>query len=387
MRISTRITQILVALLFIVSGLVKANDPLGLAYKMEEFFELWIAGLKSGHFFAKSPLVSLLSFLDDHTLFLSVTMITLEIIAGVALLLGWMKRFVLYLLLALIIFFTFLTGYAYLSGKFTNCGCFGDCLPITPLTSFAKDIILLILILWLIVGQKYIQPVLSRRLATAVLSLSLVFTLLLQWYALNYLPLVDCLPMKKGNNIAEEIKPPKNAIPSVYETRLVYRNTKSGQIKDMSQTEFNTSKIWEDTTWKWKETQTRLVQKGTDIPNLQNFSLKTLNGYDSTEAILNYPGYSILYFVNPGTNNQLFDKNYWNNKAKELPVFVITSSPDRFTSDTGYNYQVFTTDGTVFRIAARVNPTVYLFRQGTIISKWPMSKRDDLEKTINQLKK
>jgi uncharacterized membrane protein YphA (DoxX/SURF4 family) len=387
MRTATRIIQVIVALLFIVSGLVKANDPLGLAYKMEEFFELWIAGLKGGHFFAKTPLVSLLSFLDDHTLFLSVTMITLEIIAGVALLLGWMKRFVLYLLLALIVFFTFLTGYAYLSGKFTNCGCFGDCLPITPLTSFAKDIVLLVLILWLVGGQKYIQAVLSRRQATAVLSLSLVFTLLLQWYALNYLPLVDCLPMKKGNNIAEQIKPPKNAIPSVYETRLVYRNTKSGQLKDMSQTEFNTSKIWEDTTWKWKETQTKLVQKGTDIPNLQNFSLKTLNGYDSTEAILNYPGYSILYFVNPGNNNQLFDKNYWNNKAKQLPVFVITSSPDKFTGDTSYNYQVFTTDGTVFRIAARVNPTIYLFRQGSIINKWPLSKRDDLEKTINQLKK
>jgi uncharacterized membrane protein YphA (DoxX/SURF4 family) len=387
MRTATRIIQVIVALLFIVSGLVKANDPLGLAYKMEEFFELWIAGVKGGHFFAKTPLVSLLSFLDDHTLFLSVTMITLEIIAGVALLLGWMKRFVLYLLLALIVFFTFLTGYAYLSGKFTNCGCFGDCLPITPLTSFAKDIVLLVLILWLVGGQKYIQAVLSRRQATAVLSLSLVFTLLLQWYALNYLPLVDCLPMKKGNNIAEQIKPPKNAIPSVYETRLVYRNTKSGQLKDMSQTEFNTSKIWEDTTWKWKETQTKLVQKGTDIPNLQNFSLKTLNGYDSTEAILNYPGYSILYFVNPGNNNQLFDKNYWSNKAKQLPVFVITSSPDKFTGDTSYNYQVFTTDGTVFRIAARVNPTIYLFRQGSIINKWPLSKRDDLEKTINQLKK
>jgi uncharacterized membrane protein YphA (DoxX/SURF4 family) len=387
MRTATRIIQVTVALLFIVSGLVKANDPLGLAYKMEEFFELWIAGLKGGHFFAKTPLVSLLSFLDDHTLFLSVTMITLEIIAGVALLLGWMKRFVLYLLLALIVFFTFLTGYAYLSGKFTNCGCFGDCLPITPLTSFAKDIVLLVLILWLVGGQKYIQAVLSRRQATAILSLSLVFTLLLQWYALNYLPLVDCLPMKKGNNIAEQIKPPKNAIPSVYETRLVYRNTKSGQLKDMSQTEFNTSKIWEDTTWKWKETQTKLVQKGTDIPNLQNFSLKTLNGYDSTEAILNYPGYSILYFVNPGNNNQLFDKNYWSNKAKQLPVFVITSSPDKFTGDTSYNYQVFTTDGTVFRIAARVNPTIYLFRQGSIINKWPLSKRDDLEKTINQLKK
>jgi hypothetical protein len=105
--------------------------------------------------------------------------------------------------------------------------------------------------------------------------------------------------MKKGNNLSEQTKPPKNAIPSVYETRLIYQNTKSGALKDMSQAEFNSSKIWEDSTWKWKETKTKLIRKGTDVPNLQNFSLKTPDGVDSTEAILNDPGYSILYFVNP----------------------------------------------------------------------------------------
>ena len=68
MRIATRTIQVLVALLFIVSGLVKANDPLGLGYKMEEFFELWIPALNAGHFFAKAPLVSLLEFLNHHVI-------------------------------------------------------------------------------------------------------------------------------------------------------------------------------------------------------------------------------------------------------------------------------------------------------------------------------
>lgn len=387
MKITTRIIQIIVALLFIVSGLVKANDPLGLAYKMEEFFELWMDGLRAGHFFAKTPLISLLDFLNHHTLFLSVTMITLEIVTGVGLLIGWMKKFILYLLLVLIIFFAFLTGYAYLSGKFTNCGCFGDCLPITPLTSFTKDIVLLVMILFLIAGQKYIQPILSRRVTTTIVTFSLALTLFLQWYVLKYLPLVDCLPMKKGNNLAEQIKPPKNAIPSVYESRLIYKNTKTGATKDMSQTEFNNSKIWEDSTWKWKETKTKLIRQGTDIPKLQNFSLKTLDGADSSEAIVTYPGSSVLYFVN-GNNNNLFDKNYWNQKAKELLVRVITSSPDDFASDTtGNNYQVFSADGTLFRVAARVNPTIYLLKQGTIVNKWPLAKLNEAKKTINELKK
>src|SRR5687768_1411881 len=120
------ISRIIVGILFIFSGLVKANDPLGLSYKMQEFFELW--GVAQ---------------FNQYTLLMSVLMNAFEIIAGFALLLGWRIRLFSWLLLLLIIFFTFLTGYAYISGKFKNCGCFGDCLPITPLTSFIKDLALL----------------------------------------------------------------------------------------------------------------------------------------------------------------------------------------------------------------------------------------------------
>ena len=193
--------------------------------------------------------------------------------------------------------------------------------------------------------------------------------------------------MKKGNNISEEIRPPKNAIPSVYETRLVYQNSKTNEAKDMSQAEFNNSKIWEDSNWKWKETKTKLIRQGTDAPKLQNFSLKTLDGADSTEAILNYSGYCVLYFVNPAKKTKLFDKAYWDQKGKEIKVFVVTSSPAAFAADTSdNNYQVLTTDGTVFRIAARVNPTIYLIKQGAIIGKWPLTKIEEAKRRISKLK-
>src|SRR4051812_22698364 len=123
MNKTINITRILVGALFIFSGLVKANDPLGLSYKMKEFFELWNVGLLQSHFFMKNILVNFFQFWHDHSLSLSVFMIAFEIIAGVALLLGWRMKLFSWLLLILIVFFTFLTGYAYLSGKFTNCGC------------------------------------------------------------------------------------------------------------------------------------------------------------------------------------------------------------------------------------------------------------------------
>src|SRR5882757_10763137 len=121
MKAAVNTARILVGLLFIFSGLVKANDPLGLSYKMQEFFDLW--GL---------------SKLDSWTLLMSVLMNAFEIIAGFALLFGWRIKLFSWLLLLLIIFFTFLTGYAYLSGKVRECGCFGDCIPLTAGQSFTK---------------------------------------------------------------------------------------------------------------------------------------------------------------------------------------------------------------------------------------------------------
>src|SRR5215831_606048 len=151
------ITRILVGVLFIFSGLVKANDPLGLSYKMKEFFEIWNSDLEHSSFFLRNILINLFQYLHEHSLTLSIFMIAFEIIAGVALLLGWRMKIFSWLLLLLIVFFTFLTGYAFYSGRFTNCGCFGDCIPITPQTSFLKDIILTVLIIFLFANRRNIH--------------------------------------------------------------------------------------------------------------------------------------------------------------------------------------------------------------------------------------
>src|SRR5260370_15991826 len=121
MKVTTNITRVIVGVLFIFSGLVKADDPLGLSYKMQEFFEVWNFHM-----------------LDNFTLAFSIIMIVFEIVAGVAMLLGWRMKLFSLLLLLLIIFFTFLTGYAYLSGKVRECGCFGDCIPLTAGKAFTQ---------------------------------------------------------------------------------------------------------------------------------------------------------------------------------------------------------------------------------------------------------
>src|SRR5580700_4538159 len=115
MKRVVNIARVLVGVLFIFSGLIKAIDPLGLAYKMQEFFEAWAGN---------GPMNGTWSWLHSHALVFSVVMNTLEVGLGVALLIGWQEKFVSWALLVLMIFFLFLTSYVLFSGKVKTCGCF-----------------------------------------------------------------------------------------------------------------------------------------------------------------------------------------------------------------------------------------------------------------------
>ncbi|SRR5829696_1712366 len=386
MRGLVRIIQILVGVLFIISGLVKANDPLGLSYKMQEFFELWNGELASSHFFLKNGLISFFDFLHNHSLALSVFMITLEIIAGMALLLGWMKNFVLWLLLLLIIFFTFLTGYAYLSGKFTNCGCFGDCLPITPLTSFLKDLALSVMILVLLFGRKYVTPVLTSRARSAILAGSLLFSVALQWYVLNFLPIADCLPFKKGNNIAQQIKPPAGSVPDSFAIRFIYE-------KGGKQYEFAPENLPADyATYKFIDRKDKLVRKGNAEPAIKGFSLSGVTGEDSTQVILSQP-LSVLVFaqqLHGGAWVNDFKKVVDEAKAKSIPVYFASQSLADAMNLLGKNnisgVQFFNCDFTVVRTAARTDPTIFLLKNGVIINKYSTMQFDKATKDLSSQK-
>lgn len=386
MKIGVQVCRILVGILFIVSGLVKANDPLGLSYKMQEFFEIWNGDLTASSFFFKNILIQFFSFLHSYSLTLSVIMITLEIMAGVALLLGWQRRLVVNLLLFLIIFFTFLTGYAYASGKFKNCGCFGDCLPITPLTSFVKDLVLLILIIILAAGKKYIQSIKSNMFRSTIMGISLLLTLGLQWYVLNYLPLVDCLPFKKGANITEGMKIPAGAVPDSFAIRFVYE--KSGK-----QYEFSPTDLPNDLeTYNFVDRIDKLIRKGNAEPPIKGFSLIDVTGSDSTNLILNQPKAILLFcedFKKPLSRWITdFKKLQAQAQQQNIPVYIVTTMVDKaqqiFNKEGLGALPVLGCDYTAVRTAARTNPTLYLLQQGTVYNKYSFRQIDH---ATNDLKK
>jgi len=376
LRLAITIVRILVGVLFIFSGLVKAIDPLGLSYKMKEFFEKWNEGLEQGSFFLKSLLINLFQFSHDHSLSLSVLMIAFEILAGVALLLGWRMKVFSWLLLLLILFFTFLTGYAFYSGKFTNCGCFGDCIPITPKTSFLKDIALTALIIFLFKYRKNIKPYFSRDVKFGIMAAAAVLSFGLQWYVLSYLPLVDCLPFKRGNNIAEKLKPPPGSVPDSFAIRFVYE--KGGKQFDFSSTELPADL----NTYTFKDRVDKLIRKGNAEPAIKGFSLKTRSGDDSTDAVLSEPYCLLLFCENFSTPVKEWQKDFDElariASQKNVPAYIVTASLNEASialQKTPFaNLQVFECDFTAIRTAARTNPCLYLLKQGTVVNKWSYKK-------------
>ena len=397
MKITINIIRVFVALLFIFSGLVKANDPLGTAYKMEEYFEVWNADLTTSTFFAKDALMNLFHFLNGHTLFLSVTMNAFEIIAGAALLFGWRMKLFSWLLLLLMIFFTILTGYTYKTGRPTNCGCFGDCIKITPEYSFYKDVLLSALILVIFFARRYIKPVFSSGLNTALMLLITIFSFGLQWYSLKYLPPIDCLPFKKGNYIPEKMKMPVNAIPDSIVMTFVYE-------KQGNKVEFTADKFpadFNDSLYKFVNRYDKLVRKGkNNEPPIKGFSLGgmtldstgTAQMADSTHIILSQPTALLLFTTelpgkNPAWKNDLLAVYSEANK-KAIPFYFVTTNRDSANtifSQMGFNdIHVLACDFTAIRTAARANPTLYYIKQGTVVNKWSYANFDEAKKALEK---
>ena len=229
------------------------------------------------------------------------------------------------LLFLLIVFFTFLTGYAYYSGQFKNCGCFGDCIPIESKTSFIKDLVLLVLIAFIFWKQQYIKPVWKTGTSILAMLLVTVFSFGGQWYTLNYLPLVDCLPFKKGNNIADKMKIPPGARPDSFAIVFVYE-------KGGKQFEFSATELPQDlASYNFVSRKDKLVRKGNAEPAIKGFELSGDSNVDSTAYVLDQPYALLLFCENFTVPVSVWEKEfaavYKASSSRNIPVFLITSEP------------------------------------------------------------
>jgi uncharacterized membrane protein YphA (DoxX/SURF4 family) len=363
MRILLTVARILVGILFIFSGLVKANDPLGLSYKMQEFFEVW-------HMY----------FLNDYALAFALVMNVFEIVAGVAILIGWRTKLFTWLLFLLIAFFTFLTAYAAFSGKIAACGCFGDCIPLKPMQSFWKDVILFVLILFLLINHKKIRPVVSPRAATAILIIATLLVTVLQWCVLRHLPVVDCLPYKKGNDLLEQMKTPPGATVDQYSYTFKYK--KGGRVLEFPEDSLPGDL---DERYEFIERGQKLVRRGNNLAaKITDFNLVTRSGNDTTTAILSYPGKYVLLFMltKPGqANYDRIDEKFWDDLSNRAPFYIVTADPEVVKLYAAKN-NVLTCDGTVIKTAARANPTYFVMQGAKVLGKYSYADADKVQEML-----
>jgi uncharacterized membrane protein YphA (DoxX/SURF4 family) len=372
MKWLTHISRFLVGGLFIFSGFIKANDPLGFSYKLKEYFEVFQAD--TGMAFFETFAHIALPF--------AVIICASEIILGIMLLIGMKTRLTLWLLFLQIAFFTFLTFYSACYNKVTHCGCFGDFLKLKPWESFWKDVVLLVLITILFSGKKNINQLFSPLITNILFIAGVLFSLGFPVYAYRNLPPLDFRAYAPGMNIKENMKKGDNYQDAVYETVLVYENIQTGDLKEFNQADYMKSKIWEDTLhWKWNATDNKLISEAVNPPKITDFSVSDMEGNNITEPVLNDNNYSFWLIVydlkHTNDNSELMAKinDFYKLATNEKYNFIAftASSPseiDEFKHDHNALYDFVSVDQTVLKTMIRSNPGLMLIKNGTVINNW-----------------
>jgi len=364
----TQLVRVLVGGLFMFSGFIKANDPLGFSYKLEEYFEVFKAdtGLAFFEWFAHISLP------------LAIIICASEIILGVMLLLGVKRNLTLWLLLAQITFFTFLTFYSACYNKVTHCGCFGDFLPLKPWESFWKDVVLMIAIAILFAGKENIREIASPMIVSMLLLLGAIFSIGFPIYAYRNLPPLDFRAYKPGNNIKENMKFPPTYQAPVIETGFIYENLKTGKKEHFNLQNYP----WQDTlNWKWVATDNVVIKDAVDAPKITDFTVNNLDGVNITDSLLNNKNYSfwlIMYDLKKAEDDETLMaqiKDFYKLATQEKYQFVaLTASGPKEIDDYKHKHNALfdfaTVDGIVLKTMIRSNPGLMLMKDGTVIKNW-----------------
>lgn len=357
--------RLIIAVIFILSGFVKAVDLVGFSFKMEEYF---------------SPAVFNMPFLEKFALLFSVIVVILELLLGFMLLLKLKLKFTLSALIALCIFFGFLTFYSAYFNVVTDCGCFGDAIKFTPWQSFIKDIVLLfgLIILFILYRKEfkkkdnysYGEKKDSDNVRYIILAVFSVVMLGIGAYGILYEPVIDFRDYKIGTDLkAEKEKINKN--PSEYKTFYSLKNQKTGEILKVNQDDYiKETKYWaEGSPWKIEEgkNESLLVKEGYKS-EIVKFKIEDPSGMDMTEEVINAPK-AILVFsyhpkeVSPDLLNQVEAKV---KAQKANVVYGVSTDPNTFKT-----IKNMMMDGTAIKTIARSNPFVLVLQNGKIVDKQP----------------
>lgn len=363
MKALVALSRILVGILFIISGLIKLNDPLGFSYKLEEYFSADVLNME---------------FLIPYALMISVLVVVFEVVLGVFLLIGYKPKFTVWSLLLMIVFFTFLTFYSAYFDKVKDCGCFGDALKLTPWESFTKDVVLLFFILILFFGVKHIKPTFGKLPTTVLALLSFVFSLWFGYHVLMHLPAKDFRAYKIGNNITEGMIIPEDAPKAVQEFTWTFNV--NGEEKEIV-----TDGSYPEVDGEYVGVETKVIKEGYQPP-IYDFSIESDDEdltahYLNEENLIVVVSYSLEKIEKEGALKlkALQDKAIKNG----YQIIGLTASGNdakqRINEAYNLDFNWYLCDEKALKTVVRANPGVLELDTGTIKQKLHWNDLEALE--------
>lgn len=404
--------QYFCGVLFIFSGMVKAVDPLGTAYKMEQYFsefkytfeETWM-----------SFIAPIFPFLSGFSAEFSVFMIIFEIILGIMLIMGNRPKLTAWLFFLLVFFFTFLTGFTYLTGyvpqgvnffsfgqwgpyvesnmKVTDCGCFGDFLKLKPRISFFKDVFLMVPAIFFLWKSKAMHKLFDIKIENIVVGISTIGLLIycLSNFAWN-IPGQDFRPFKKGADVRTIKAAEEKAQSEIKITHYLMKNKETGESLKL---EFNKymSNYKDYPKEKWEIVEQIKTEPAIEPTKISDFDFSDADGNSMVEDFLNHQGYSLMVVsYKLKTDKSSFINNYKDKiipmaqKAEAAGVKVIglvggagQETIEAFRHQVQAAYPIYEADDILLKTIVRSNPGVVLWKDGNIVNKWHISKLPEFE--------
>ncbi len=308
MKTLTQIGRILTGLLFVFSGFAKGIDPMGTAFKLEDYFTAFGAG-----------------FLENLALPLAITLCLVEFVTGMMLLTGSFVRLASWMAALFMALFTPLTLALAIFNPVSDCGCFGDAILLTNWQTFLKNIAITLLVVFVFIRRDDLTGTLSARSGLiATLAFGFLFLLFMR-YNLAYLPVIDFRPYKVGTNLPEAMSVPPDAEADRYDVRFIYE--KAGDKKEFTLNDYPA----DDTTWKFVDQKSVLISRGY-VPPIHDFTLVDGQGVDVTEQVTGSEGDVMLMIarkLNESDRDGLL-KGYDLGKALQnegKKFYIVTATP------------------------------------------------------------
>ena len=356
LKMIVNLCRIIVAVTFIFSGFVKAIDPIGTQYKLQDYLgAIGMAGI-----------------LPNWTLLaVAVFLAAIEFCIGIFLLFAIQRRLISKLTVAFMAFMTMVTVWIVVADPVKDCGCFGDALHLTNTETLIKNIVLLVCSLTIMYRPLAMFRFVSKSNQWIVTNYTIVFILVSSGLSLYYLPIFDFRPYHIGVNIPRGMEIPKGAKLPQFKTTFIME--KNGQRKEF------TLDNYPDASWKFIDSKTVQTSEGY-IPPIHDFSITdNKTGLDLTNSILSHKGYTFLLIAPhletaDDSNFGDIDRLYEYAQSYDIPFYCLTASTTkaikRWIDLTGAEYPFCITDEAVLKTIIRSNPGLLLLKDGTIINKW-----------------